>query len=196
MRAHAVGLLAAPQRLGPGPRLPAPRRGHPRGQPQRARRRRVPPQRQRHPTLAEPFGLVHHQRPHPHVQRQPRDRVSEGEPAADLHARARLGVAAVPPQPHLDARRQRQPAAEGEAPRALQRRAHPRHPRLWKWQLEKGPLWPREKGPPRRGRSWGIGAGCAPGDIPHDSSVSTSVRALLSCQHPRLSGERSLKRGT
>ncbi|MCY4598598.1 MAG: hypothetical protein OXF27_01580, partial [Acidobacteria bacterium] len=24
----------------------------------------------------------------------------------------------------------------------------------WKWQLEKGPLWPREKGPPVVGLSW------------------------------------------
>ena len=74
---------------------------------------------------------MHDQRPHPHVQRQPRDRVGEGEPAAHVHARARLGVAAVPAQTHLDARRQRHPAAaEGVAPRALQRRAHARHPGL------------------------------------------------------------------
>ena len=80
-----------------------------------------------HPTLGERRGLVHHQRPHPHVQRQPRDLVGEGEAAADVHARARLGVAAVEPQTYLDARPQRQPAAaEGEAPRALQRRAHTR----------------------------------------------------------------------
>ena len=48
-----------------------------------------------------------------------------------VHARARLGVAAIAAQPHLDARPQRQPpAAEGEASRALERRAHPRHPGL------------------------------------------------------------------
>ena len=33
----------------------------------------------------------------------------------------------------------------------------------WKWQPEKGPLWPLEKGPPKRGPSRGVGDGCAPG---------------------------------
>ena len=129
MRASAVGHLPAPQRLGPAPRLSAPRRGHPRRQPQRARRARVPPERQRHPALGEPVGLMHHQGPHPHVERQPRDRIGEGEAAADVHARARLRVAAVAAQTHLDARLQRQlAAAEGVAPRALQRRTHSCYP--------------------------------------------------------------------
>ena len=43
VRAHAVGRLVAPQRLGSALRLPAPRRGHPCGQTQWVRRRRVPP---------------------------------------------------------------------------------------------------------------------------------------------------------
>ena len=50
---------------------------------------------------------------HPHVQRQAGHRVREDEPAADVHAGPRLGVPAVLPQPDLDARRHRQPLAEG-----------------------------------------------------------------------------------
>ena len=93
--------LVAPQRLGPALRRTAPRRGDPRRQPQRARRRRVPTERQRHPAVGEPFGLVHEQCPHPHVERQPRDRVGKGEAAAHVHAGTRLRVAAVAAQTHL-----------------------------------------------------------------------------------------------
>ena len=33
---------------------------------------------------------------------------------------------------------------------------------LWKWQVQKGPLWPREKGPPETGAVAGIEAVCVP----------------------------------
>ena len=43
-------------------------------------------------------------------------------------------------------------ADDGQAaavPNAVQRAVEHRQPPLvWKWQAEKGPLWPREKGPP------------------------------------------------
>ena len=64
---HARHRLPAPQRLGPALRLPAPRRRHPRHKAQRRRRRRVVAQRHGHAPLPEPLGLVHQQRPHPHV---------------------------------------------------------------------------------------------------------------------------------
>ena len=52
-------------------------------------------------------------------------------------------------------------------------------PHPWKWQPEKGPLWPLKKGPPRRGPSRGVGAGCARESSPTTGFVSTSIRALL-----------------
>ena len=72
--------------------------------------RRVVAHGHRQAPLAEPCGLVHQQRPHPQIDRQPGRGVRHHQPAADIQARARLGVPAVVPQSHLDARRQRQPA--------------------------------------------------------------------------------------
>ena len=63
--------------------------------------------------LPESLGLVHQQHPHPHVHRQPGRCVRHDQTGADIHA-------AVVPQPHLDARRQRHPALETVASRGLQ----------------------------------------------------------------------------
>ena len=38
----------------------------------------------------------------------------------------------------------------------------PLSPNWWKWQVQKGPLWPREKGPPETGAVAGIEAVCVP----------------------------------
>ena len=59
------------------------------------------------------------QHPHPHVHRQPGRCVRHDQAGADIHAGAGLGVAAVVPQPHLDARRQRHPALDAVAARGL-----------------------------------------------------------------------------
>ena len=115
---------------GPARRLTAPGRRHTGRQPQRRLGRRVEAQRQRHPPVLEVLRLVHQQHPHPQVHRQAGRRRRHHEAAADVHARALLGVARVVPQPDLHARLQRQPTTEREAPRALERRPHPAHRRL------------------------------------------------------------------
>ena len=62
---HRVGCetahgVAAPQGLGAAHRLAAPGRRHPRAEPERRRRARVPGDRDRHAALAEVLVLVHH----------------------------------------------------------------------------------------------------------------------------------------
>ena len=102
-------------------------------------RRRVPT---RGPTAtsrsrAEPFGRVHHERPRPHVQRQPRDRIREGKALRRRPCPPPVSTSAVaPPVRHLDARRQGERIrtaeivdAEHRAPRGGRRgRRGPRAP--------------------------------------------------------------------
>ena len=83
---HAPHRLLAPQCLRPACRLTAPRRRHTRREAERRRRRRVVAHGQRHAPLAEPLGLVHHQRAHPHVHRQPRRCVRHDQTGAEVHA--------------------------------------------------------------------------------------------------------------
>ena len=58
VRAHAVGHLIAPERFGAAPRLPAPGRRDLRGQAERARQRRVPPDDSDIPRSLNPSARV------------------------------------------------------------------------------------------------------------------------------------------
>ena len=116
-------------------------------QPQRARRCRVPPERQRQPALGEPFRLMHHQRPYPHVERQP---VTVSLKARSPPTSMPAPVSASPPSrrtPTSMLGLKRQPAAaEGGSPASPSSAVrHPRHRRL-------GGVQPGRPGP-RRGRS-------------------------------------------
>ena len=59
-------------------------------------------QRQHHAPRAEPLGLLHQPRPHPHLHRRPRRGVRHDQAGVQVRADAGLGVPTVVPQPDLD----------------------------------------------------------------------------------------------
>ncbi len=126
---HPGHRLPAPQRLGPARRLITPRRRDSRQKAQRRRGSRVATQRHRHGSRGEPLG--------PWCTSSVRTRtstaspldLSDNEAGTHVHAGARLGVPAVVPRPHLDARSEPQRVGERVVSRALQPRPQARHRR-------------------------------------------------------------------